>query len=87
MCGTDTRHPGFVPKTLFRRRIKDHKKCIFRQVLRSLEKLGMAVVEKEWLLDSLGGWEVRPFPAYMVEGIRPAHLLQAGFPAHLTEQA
>jgi hypothetical protein len=56
-------------------------------VLRSLEKLGMAVVEKEWLLDSLGGWEVRPFPAYMVEGIRPAHLLQAGFPAHLTEQA
>ncbi len=63
------------------------QKCICLQVLRSLENLGMAVVEKEWLLDSLGGWEVRPFPAYMVEGIRPAHLLQAGFPAHLTEQA
>jgi len=64
-----------------------NERVLCLQVLRSLEKLRMAVVDKEWLLDSLGGWEVRPFPFYMVEGVQPAHLLRAGYPAHLADLA
>ncbi len=52
-------------------------------MVEGLEKLGMAVVEKEWLLDSLGGWQLRPLLPYMLEGITPAHLTRAGYSAHL----
>jgi hypothetical protein len=48
-----------------------------------LEKLRLVVVEKEWLLDCLGGWELRPLLPYMVEGIQPDQLLRAGYPPHL----
>ena len=52
------------------------------QVLRSLNQLKLAVVEKEWLLDSLGGWQIRPLLPYMQEGVSHAHLTRAGYHTH-----
>jgi hypothetical protein len=48
-------------------------------VVRSLNQLKLAVVDEEWLLDTLGGWQLRPLLPYMTEGISHAHLARASY--------
>ena len=39
----------------------------------------MAVVGQDWLLDSIGGWEIQPLLQYMIDGMDEDDLKMAGF--------
>jgi len=52
-------------------------------VSRRLRSYQLATVEKDWLLDSLGGWSARPLLPYMLPGVTRQDLMTAKYSNNL----
>jgi len=49
------------------------------QVLKLLRKQRLAVLDKQWMMESIGGWEVRPMFPHVSDGLKEEDILQAGY--------
>jgi len=54
-----------------------------KQARRLMKTKKLAVVDKEWLLETIGGWEIRPLIIHAPTDIEPVELSLCGYPSDL----